>query len=229
MDHPCHVDREPCEVVTALSSRYRPPLRNGRRLEMIAAADLIRAALPCAWCREVDRAASNIARVRLGRHERNILLHAPPADSREGAILDPSLKTHSDRETYLRAVRKLSRAGLVRTGQRRVAMRTSGRRGDGTSVERAYAHRTMWLTPFGAQVVACYRRELEEGRPIRWALHRGRAAAAARAVGADLLARFAAAMESILQVGSWDQASDEASRDAAAVARRTVDVARRRR
>jgi hypothetical protein len=229
MDHSCHVDRKPCEVVTALSSRFRPPLRNGRRLDMLAAADLIRAALPCPWCREVDRAASSIKRVRLGRHERNILLHAPSADSREGAILDPSLKTHSDRETYLRAVRKLSRAGLVRTGQRRVAMRTLGRRRDGMTVERAYTHRTMWLTPFGAQVVACYRRELEEGRPIRWALHRDRAAAAARAVGADLLERYAVAMESILQVGPWEQASDEASRDAALVARRSVDAARRRR
>ena len=227
MEHRCHVDSEPCEVVAALTSRFRAPVRKGRRLDLVLARDFVVPALPCSWCREVERSADGIARVRLGRHERNILLHAPPADSQQGAILDPSLKTHSDRETYLRAVRKLCHAGLVHTGQRRVAMRTAGRRLDGSAVDRVYAHRTMWLTPFGAQVIECYRRELEEGRAIRWALHTDRARIAARRFGTELMKHFAAALEL-----AWNERQaepsdpkDDAAREIDQVIRRALDAA----
>jgi len=197
MDYRCHVDHEPCEVVAMVAASYRGPVRKGRRLELALARDVLLPVLPCGWCREVHASTAAIGRVRLGRHERNILLHAPPADSLAGAILDPSLKTHPDRETYLRAVRKLARAGLIRTGHRRVAMRTSGRRLDGTLVDRVYSHRTMWLTPFGAAVIACYRRELEEGRPIRWTTHKERVEGLARKNGSDLLAKLADAFEPV--------------------------------
>ncbi len=227
MEHRCHVDSEPCEVVAMLAPRYRAPVRKGRRLDLALAREPIVRALPCAWCREVERSAESIARVRLGRHERNILLHAPPADSVQGAILDPSLKTHSDRETYLRAVRKLGRAGLIRTGERHVAKRTTGKRLDGSAVDRVYAHRTMWLTPFGAQVIECYRRELEEGRAIRWMLRMDRARSGARRVGTELVERFAAQL-----ARAWDEGhavsadpGDNAAGEIDMVIRRALDAA----
>lgn len=227
MEHHCHVDEAPCEVVAALMPRFRPPTRKGRKLDIAVATALIVQALPCFYCREVDRAAGQIARLRLGRHERNILLHAPPATSREGAILDPSLKTHSDRETYLRAVRKLARAGLIRTGQRRVAMRTTGIRLDGTTVDRVYSHRTMWLTPFGSEIIECYRRELEGGRPLRWVLHADRARANARRFGTDLVARFAEDFELELTLASANAVGEASHGDGAfVVAGRVLDAAR---
>jgi hypothetical protein len=98
-------------------------------------------------------------------------LYAPRPEAQQGAILDPDLTTHAERETYLRAVRKLSRAGLVTSGRLFVRRETSGVRRDGQPVQRAYAHRTLRLTELGALVVLHYQRELETGRAVRWGKH----------------------------------------------------------
>ena len=229
MEHPCHVDLQNCEIVAAMATRFRPLIRRGQKLELPVVRDALLSVLPCPWCREVERSANQIARVRLGRHERNILLYAPPPESPDGAILDPSLKTHSDRETYLRAVRKLSRAGLLRIGIRRVAMQTTGERGDGTQISRVYSHRTMWITPFGQQVVACYRNELEEGRAVRWALHTEKAMRAARLGPGPLLERLAdglALQADHEAVGEGFWAEGVSRQDASALLARAAEAAR---
>jgi len=156
--------------------------------------------LPCHRCREAEQAVESLRRTRLGKHERNILLYSPGPEAPSGAILDPGLSTHSDRETYLRAVRKLARAGLIDAGRRLVRMETSGRRDDGTPVSRAYAHRTLRQTELGALVVAHYRREMESGRPIRWERHLDAICQQARSPTDALLGLFSEALEQELSL-----------------------------
>ena len=136
----------------------------------------------------------SLRRMRFGKHERNILLYSPGPDAPSGAILDPDLSTHSDRETYLRAVRKLSKAGLLDAGRRLVRVETAGTRRDGSSVSRAYAHRTLQQTELGALVVEFYRREMESGRAIRWDRHIDSIRAEARWTTGELLPVFSEAL-----------------------------------
>jgi hypothetical protein len=119
-------------------------------------------------CREARVAVARLPGTRLGKHERNLLLYAPSPTAQSGGILDPGLVTHSDRETCLRAIRKLSKLGLLDARQRLVRVVTGGKRKDGTVVSRSYAHRTIRQTLLGAVVVEYYRSEMEKERAIRW-------------------------------------------------------------
>lgn len=137
----------------------------------------------------------SLRRTRFGKHERNILLYSPGPQAHAGAILDPELSTHSDRETYLRAVRKLSRLGLLDSGRRFVRVETAGTRRDGTPVTRAYAHRTLRQTELGALVVKYYRSDMESGRAIRWDRHIEVIQQESRWPTSDLLTLFSEELE----------------------------------
>ena len=192
--HTCPVDGNSCEVADAVSRLcLRPGSRAAARVR--DAFEHVADCLPCCRCREAELAVENLRRIRLGKHERNILLYSPSPDAPSGAILDPDLSTHSDRETYLRAVRKLSRVGLLEAGRRLVRMETSGKRRDGSLVSRAYAHRTLRQTELGALVARYYRRDMETGRAIRWDRHMDAIRAGVRWESAELLTLFAEALE----------------------------------
>lgn len=192
--HICHVDGDSCEVADAVSQLcLRPGSRGMPRVR--DAFEHIADCLPCSRCREAEQMVVQLQRMRLGKHERNLLLYSPGPEAPSGAILDPELSTHSDRETYLRAVRKLSRAGLIDAGRRLVRMETSGKRRDGSAVSRAYAHRTIRQTELGALVVQHYRREMETGRAIRWNRHTDMIRARYRWSTEALLSVFADALE----------------------------------
>lgn len=168
--HSCHVDGLPCDVVDSVLSQQRSgesDAESSLETALVAFANC----LPCPFCREAKDAVGRLAKTRLGKHERNILRYAPGPNAKSGAILDPELSTHSDRETYLRAIRKLSRVGLVEAGRRLVRVETQGVRKDGSPVSRYYAHRTLKQTRMGAMVVEYYRKEIELGRAIRWCRH----------------------------------------------------------
>ncbi len=194
----CHVDGNSCEVADAVVTLSRlPGSRASARLR--AAFEQVADCLPCAKCREATAAVDRLRGARFGKHERNILLYSPGPTAQSGAILDPELSTHSDRETYLRAIRKLTRLGLLDAGRRLVRVETEGRRKDGSSVSRAYAHRTLRQTELGAIVVDSYRSDMESGRPIRWERHIHDIRARVRSSAADLLASFAESLEGRLE------------------------------
>ena len=194
MPYSCPIDHQSCEVVAAFASRFT---RRGERAtaRLLEAIEYIADCLPCASCRAGERQVTELRRMRLGKHERNILLYAPRPDAQQGAILDPDLTTHAERETYLRAVRKLSRAGLIVSGRRFVRRETSGVRRDGQSVQRAYAHRTLRLTELGASVVSHYQREMETGRAVRWAKHIDSIQARVRSSTESLVKAFDVSLE----------------------------------
>src|SRR5262249_19016667 len=75
----CHVEGRPCEVVELFAGRLRDA-------EAIAAVD---DELPCHRCRAAERDVSALAGIRLGKHERRVLLAAPPADGKN-AIIPPA-------------------------------------------------------------------------------------------------------------------------------------------
>lgn len=205
----CPFNQRPCEVIESLPPAFLQ--RRGREAQkLLHRLASLSDCLPCEHCRSAELAAQRLDRVRLGRHERNILLHAPGPEAAQGAILDPSLRTHSERETYLRAVRKLTRAGLARSGTQAMRLQTNTRRADGTLVSRAYAHRTLRLTPLGVQVVESYRNELENGKPVRWARRLPQALARVRLPTAQLVPLYASRLEERL---AKLQPADEPSQD----------------
>lgn len=166
----CPVDARSCEVADAVGERC---LRPGSRPTARMVQAFVHAApcLACMRCRKADVQVQQLMGTRLGKHERNILMYSPSPQAGAGAILDPELSSHADRETYLRAVRKLARVGLIDVDTRLVRISTAGLRKDGTPVVRSYAHRTLQQTELAAIVVAFFRTDLETGRPIRWARH----------------------------------------------------------
>lgn len=199
----CHVDGNSCEVADAVVPLSRlPGSRASTRLRL--AFEQVADCLPCSTCREAAAAVERLRGTRFGKHERNILLYSPGPAAQSGAILDPELTTHSDRETYLRAIRKLARLGLLDAGRRLVRVETGGKRKDGSSVSRAYAHRTLRQTELGAIVVDCYRSDMESGRPIRWERRIDDIHLRARSSAAELLALFAESLEARLETLAVD-------------------------
>jgi hypothetical protein len=177
--HACPVDGSPCDVVAAIAPHVTDP----------RAVPFFARALPCGRCRGASREA--LAGVRLGKNERSVLLVAADSGDR-GAILEPAMRAHSDRESFLRAGRSLQRARLLTSQQGHATLPAAA---GGT--RRAWVRR-FWCTPFGAAIVERYRAELESGARIRWD---ERAADAARAVRLEvpaLLAMFRAEVRTAL-------------------------------
>lgn len=119
--------------------------------------------------------------VRLGKVQRSLLLVAPEPMLSRGLIIDDPAKTRSAQNTTLRAAHRLRAAGLIdieripvttraRDPRRERPMYLAGdfwRRRDPTRSHVVF-RRAIWLTPLGAAVRRCLRRELESGMPIRW-------------------------------------------------------------
>ena len=204
----CKVDGQPCAVAELVVASLGEPGTTGA-LDLMSAFEKFGDCLPCMRCREVGAAIDKLPTTRLGMHERNILLYAPGPHAKAGAILDPSLSTHSDRETYLRAIRKLARIGLLEAGRRRVRLSTGGVRLDGTAIARTYVHRTLKQTGLGALVVEHYREEMESGRAIRWERHIGAIRKRAVLVGLELVGECVRAVE--VRLGRLGEGGDASS------------------
>jgi hypothetical protein len=146
--------------------------------------------LPCGSCRKGERDARNLAGLRLGKHERRILLIAPPGSKCgwrdgpgnptfpcSGKIIYPDGPSRAAEEANRRALRKLERAGLVELDrdwsdardEPPAWFRAKKARSRYWFMGRAY--RTAKLTPLGELVVDRCRTELETGKPIRWQKH----------------------------------------------------------
>lgn len=142
--------------------------------------------LPCRVCpRAMAVYAGRLEGVRLGKQERRVLLAAARPDAEEGALITPPMETAAAAEATRRAIRTLSAAWLVNCGYRRVECPTKATTRSqwvtmehkwyhlpGEPIQRAYWHRTVWLSPLGAALVARLRHVLEGTGRIRWAAHR---------------------------------------------------------
>lgn len=117
----------------------------------------------------------SLRHVRLGRHDRWLLLNAPDPTAITGLVLDAD--DRSLRECHQRAARKLTTLELIEPHTAwlpRPALgpltREGGRfwrepqPGRLASVKRI----VVWRTPFAVEIANAYLPELESGRPIRW-------------------------------------------------------------
>ncbi len=128
----------------------------------------------------VNVTRAEVARLRLGRHERRILLLAAPIESEDGARIEPPGPGRAADEAHRRAIRRLYRAGLVHIAityaqvpvvrHERAVYGVPGDAMPLVAVERnwTYRKRVVWLSPLGSAIVQCLRPQLESGHPIRW-------------------------------------------------------------
>ncbi len=197
----CWVNGDACEAVAPIA-----------HLVDEAAVD----SLPCHVCRAAERDTANLSGLRLGRHERRVLLEALPPSGwgelkHEDYTILPENDTRAAREALRRAIRRLHEAGLIRRmtdyaggwGHRvsrsiydadGLPIRGSGRYGPKHLV-RAYIHCERMgarLTPLGSAFVAMARADLEAGNRIRWARYQPAVIAAVRLRDTALLAELRA-------------------------------------
>lgn len=182
----CPVDDRPCVVLEPLHGKMVEEL--GREGAESIAGDARKHGLPCGSCRKGQQDAHNLSGLRLGKHERRILLAAPPgskcgwrAGSGDapfpgwGKIIYPDSPSRSAEESNRRALRKLEHAGLVEL-ESEWASGYDDKPPSWFKAKRARSrywrmgrkYRTARLTPLGELVVDRCRQELEAGKPIRW-------------------------------------------------------------
>src|SRR5215212_4087838 len=123
--HECPVDARPCKVLEPLHQRMVEDL--GLEGATRLAEDAKKHGLPCGACRKGEQDARNLSGLRLGRHERRILLAAPPGSKcgwrddspgeptfpGAGRVIYPDDPSRAAEEANRRALRKLEHVGLV--------------------------------------------------------------------------------------------------------------------
>jgi hypothetical protein len=165
--HACWVDKEPCPVVAAVEASIVRALRDyyadpkasfygGAPCPMHVEHGL-RHYLACGKCpRPAKSDVGELAGLRLGAHERRLLLGAP-LPHEQAAHLKPPADGRSAYEAHQRARRSLEKRGLLHWYP---AGHYGHPEADGSILSR--------LSPLGAAVVEVCRAELESGRRIRW-------------------------------------------------------------
>ncbi|CAN5767069.1 hypothetical protein BH23CHL2_BH23CHL2_24970 [soil metagenome] len=204
--HACWVDGEPCEVLSLFGGLSYP------------VGDDVAACLPCRWCRQATRDAHRLAGVRLGKHERRILLLAPPPNDDErpewlskSQVIEPADAGRASDEAHRRAIRKLAEHGLVEMARNKVEKRISDPRAgqfmrnqynpedgkwyrwhyrDDLTRRHSVWKRAVRLSPLGAAVATVIGDGLQPGRPIRWAAYLVGILHACRRPAPDLLPEF---------------------------------------
>jgi len=149
-------------------------------------ANAVKSGLPCGSCYVGERDARSLGGLRLGKHERRILLATqPPTDDAAYEIIYPDGPSRAAEEANRRALKKLESAGLVQLSRHypswdRLATTKAGQKEPEWFQVKRYGsrynhmgrrYRSAMLTPLGGLVVERYRDELENGKPIRWAKH----------------------------------------------------------
>jgi len=123
----------------------------------------------CSWCQATLSAAHSLRSTRLGKHERRLLLDAPPPDS-EPAPIFPSGPSHNDRTATRRAKRNLVKSRLLAVGNEKIRITAE----DDALLLRSFHRKYMVLeqatrTILGDEVVAVFKQELQApGARIRW-------------------------------------------------------------
>jgi hypothetical protein len=204
----CPVDRQPCVVLEPVQERMVEDLGRVEAAKLVE--DAAKYGLPCGSCRRGAQDARNLSGLRLGRHERRILLFAPPGSKcgwRDGPgnptypacgkVVYPEEPSRAAEEANRRALRKLERSGLVELSREWVGFGNQpppwflAKKARSRYWARGRRYRTAKLTPLGELVVARCRRELEGGKPIRWQKLLGGVARDVERPPAELLREFA--------------------------------------
>ena len=128
----------------------------------------------CRWCRGAAVAASRLRFQRLGKHERRVLLQAPPPSASPHWIVPPGPSQAAQTATR-RAVARLVELKLILVPPQTMRLNP----GDGPDTERLLsALRRKYMvvrcairTTLGQHVVEFYAPELEDGGRIRWIDH----------------------------------------------------------
>jgi hypothetical protein len=181
----CPANGRPCVMLEPLRAQMIEDLGYIEAAQLTA--DAVKYGLPCGSCYIGARDARSLAGLRLGKHERRILLAAPPGSkvgyraSRHEEMVQPKIMypdgpSRAAEEANRRALKKLEAVGLIelsrdytwdkdqeppkwfKAKQARSRYRLTGRR-----------YRSAMLTPLGELVAQRCRDELEGGKPIRWA------------------------------------------------------------
>ena len=201
----CWLDGKRCDIARVLS-----PHSSKRFSESFEALKELR---PCGSCaRRLDGDVAKLAGLRLGKHERRILLAAPPPD-REPIVVSAERAGRSAAEAHRRAVRRLAMAGLIDTRKKPVEIETKAvawswgnhfsRTLPGDRVKRRFHCQAVVRTPLGQTVVQRLTSTLTSGGVIRWAEHRpslvGRTAESPTA----LTRRFLAKVKKFAEACEW--------------------------
>ena len=145
----CEVDQKFCDPIQSVSNKLSKYISNSNTLNNTLKA--ISKDLPCPHCKKVIQTqVDSLSNVRLGKHERRILLLAPPPGG-DYEVIEPPEGGIRINESHLKAIRKLTKIGLItrkRTKQRRLAV---------------------LLTPMGNAISKRLNKELKKRNPIRWA------------------------------------------------------------
>jgi hypothetical protein len=152
--------------------------------------------LPCDRCRLMEKQASNLVRVRLGKQERHVLMtSARPVRDCAGLTQNGGVQGEVEEtsrafaESLRRAIRKLTRVGLLWSEYRRVSVQVQDCR-EAIPDTRIYYRLACRLSPLGQAVVDQLRADLKFGRRVRWAKHQAGLVAAARRKPLQLLAEL---------------------------------------
>ncbi|MBF0612750.1 MAG: hypothetical protein HQL55_16630 [Magnetococcales bacterium] len=170
MSFTCQTNHHLCQLVEAVSGSSGISTERLRQL------------LPCGSCHGSESQVLALSGVRLGSHERRILLAAAMADHNHRVVPSPA-SGRSAAEAHRRAQRKLAGAGLVSLKQ---VLTGNGRLRRKTGVR---------LTPLGQAVVEKVGEELAAGKPIRWQKYQPALVSDVRRPLDELVASFKEAVE----------------------------------
>ncbi len=167
----CDIDQKVCRPMELISYKLAK-LFNNIPFDKDKILLVISKYLPCSYCNKaVKLEVENFSNVRLGKHERRVLLLAPSPDS-DFEIIEQGESGLRAYESHLRAIRKLEKFRFLyksRKKRRRVAVR---------------------LTPLGHSIVKLLDKKLEKGNPIRWSKFKSDLIKEASLSPEDLLSKF---------------------------------------
>ena len=177
----CKIDGQVCDIA-------RPALASLEKCVTPKVA-VIQRLLPCLECKEAKVFAMRLSGLRLGKHDKHVLLAAPSSDQNR-IVIDPVGGGRSAEEIHRRAIRKLGRIGLVSLGDKPISQETEQKNYFGKNVKRIYHRRTVQLTPLGTAIVEKFGDKIKAGKTIRWSDHVTELVEAVNLTQSELVAVF---------------------------------------
>jgi len=155
----CKIDGQVCDIA-------RPALASLEKCVTPKVA-VIQRLLPCLECKEAEVFALRLSGLRLGKHDKHVLLAAPSSDQNR-IVIDPVGGGRSAEEVHRRAIRKLAGKGLLDLDDALVTKETKQKSSYGHRVKRGYRMTIVRLTPLGSSLVKLVDADLNTGKPIKW-------------------------------------------------------------
>ena len=201
----CWLDGKRCDIARILA-----PHGSKRFSESFGA---LKELLPCGSCaRRVHGDVAKLPGLRLGKHERRILLAAPQPEC-ELKVVSAEGTNRSAAEAHRRAVRRLATAGLIDMRTKRVEIETKAvarslenhfsRTLLDDRVKRGFHCQAVVRTPLGQAIVSRLTSTLASGGVIRWAEHRPTLVGQKAESPTALTQRFLAKVKKFAEACEW--------------------------